>query len=98
VPAVYLAQPFTGKITPIGFGVLSESQLVERIAIVAASPGAATPSWSGAHAQAPLTLSREPFHAQPAEILRMKPTRRATIATVALCHRSPCRRAPTPVT
>jgi len=32
VPAVFLAQPFTGKITPIGFGVLSESQLLERIA------------------------------------------------------------------
>jgi conjugal transfer pilus assembly protein TraF len=38
VPAVYLAQPFTGKITPIGFGVLSESQLLERIAAVSA-PG-----------------------------------------------------------
>jgi conjugal transfer pilus assembly protein TraF len=38
VPAVYLAQPFTGRITPIGFGVLSEAQLVERIAIVAAAP------------------------------------------------------------
>lgn len=36
VPAVYLAQPFTGKIMPIGFGVLSESQLLERIAIVSA--------------------------------------------------------------
>ncbi|MEF8716998.1 MAG: conjugal transfer protein TraF [Candidatus Accumulibacter necessarius] len=34
VPAVFLAQPYTGKITPIGFGVLSESQLLERIAIV----------------------------------------------------------------
>lgn len=34
VPAVYLAQPFTGKISPIGFGVLSESQLLERIAVV----------------------------------------------------------------
>ena len=44
VPAVYLAQPFTGKITPIGFGVLSEAQLVERIAIVAAAPtGPAAP-------------------------------------------------------
>ena len=32
VPAVFLAQPFTGKISPIGFGVLSESQLLERIA------------------------------------------------------------------
>lgn len=31
VPAVYLAQPFSGTITPIGVGVLSESQLVERI-------------------------------------------------------------------
>jgi conjugal transfer pilus assembly protein TraF len=39
VPAVFLAEPFTGKITPIGFGVLSESQLLERIATVAA-PGA----------------------------------------------------------
>lgn len=34
VPAVFLAQPFSGKITPIGFGVLSESQLLERITIV----------------------------------------------------------------
>ncbi|MDI1339778.1 conjugal transfer protein TraF [Polaromonas sp.] len=34
VPAVLLAQPFTGKITPIGFGVLSEAQLLERIALV----------------------------------------------------------------
>ena len=46
VPAVFLAQPFTGTITPIGFGVLSESQMLERIAIVtspraeALSPGA----------------------------------------------------------
>jgi len=31
VPAVFLAQPFTGRILPVGFGVLSESQLVERI-------------------------------------------------------------------
>lgn len=34
VPAVFLAQPFTGKITPIGFGVLSEAQLLERISVV----------------------------------------------------------------
>ena len=34
VPAVFLAQPFIGKITPIGFGVLSEAQLLERIALV----------------------------------------------------------------
>ena len=37
VPALYLAQPFTGKITPIGFGVLSEAQLLERISIGAVS-------------------------------------------------------------
>ncbi len=42
VPAVYLAQPFTGKITPIGFGVLSEAQLLERIAIVSAPAAEAT--------------------------------------------------------
>jgi conjugal transfer pilus assembly protein TraF len=36
VPAVFLAQPFTGKITPIGFGVLSEAELLERIATVSA--------------------------------------------------------------
>ncbi|KQW02848.1 conjugal transfer protein TraF [Rhizobacter sp. Root1221] len=39
VPAVLLAEPFTGKISPLGYGVLSESQLLERIATVAA-PGA----------------------------------------------------------
>jgi conjugal transfer pilus assembly protein TraF len=37
VPAVYLAQPFTGKTTPIGVGVLSEAQLVQRISMVADS-------------------------------------------------------------
>lgn len=36
VPAVILAQPYTGKITPVSFGVLSESQLLERISIVSA--------------------------------------------------------------
>lgn len=40
VPALYLAQPFTGKITPIGFGVLSEAQLIERISIVSTAPAA----------------------------------------------------------
>jgi conjugal transfer pilus assembly protein TraF len=39
VPAVFLAQPFSGTIMPIGFGVLSESQLLERISAVVA-PGA----------------------------------------------------------
>jgi conjugal transfer pilus assembly protein TraF len=48
VPAVFLAQPFTGKITPIGFGVLSESQLLERISIVStASPESVVPSTNG---------------------------------------------------
>ena len=38
-PALFLAEPSTRKIIAIGFGVLSESELVERIATVAA-PGA----------------------------------------------------------
>ncbi|AEF88711.1 TraF-like protein [Delftia sp. Cs1-4] len=41
VPAVFLARPATGKITPIGSGVLSESQLLERIAIVSSPSGEA---------------------------------------------------------
>lgn len=41
VPAVYLVQPYSGKITPIGFGVLSESQLLERISIVSSPAGEA---------------------------------------------------------
>lgn len=36
VPAVFLAEPFSGKISPLGYGVLSESQLLERIATVSA--------------------------------------------------------------
>jgi conjugal transfer pilus assembly protein TraF len=31
VPALFLAQPYTGRIVPVGFGVLSEAQLSERI-------------------------------------------------------------------
>ncbi|CAI09913.1 conjugal transfer protein TraF [Aromatoleum aromaticum] len=41
VPAIFLAQPFTGRITPIGFGVLSESQLLERLAVVSTPQGEA---------------------------------------------------------
>lgn len=41
VPAVFLAQPSSGKITPIGAGVLSESQLLERISIVSSPAGEA---------------------------------------------------------
>src|SRR5438093_7259463 len=40
VPAVFLAQPYSGLITPVGFGVLSESQLLERITTVATSTSA----------------------------------------------------------
>jgi conjugal transfer pilus assembly protein TraF len=47
VPAVYLAQPFTGRIAPIGFGVLSEAQLLERIAIVATTPLDTPPTTDG---------------------------------------------------
>ena len=53
VPAVYLAQPFSGVITPIGFGVLSEAQLVERIAIVSAGPPPAASPLVARHAVAP---------------------------------------------
>src|ERR1700682_3657126 len=34
VPALFLAEPRGGKITPIGYGVLSESELLERIFVV----------------------------------------------------------------
>ena len=50
VPAVYLAQPFTGVITPIGFGVLSEAQLLERIAIVGGTPTIDAPQLAGRQA------------------------------------------------
>lgn len=50
VPAVYLAQPFTGVITPIGFGVLSEAQLLERIAIVGIAPTIGAPPAVGRQA------------------------------------------------
>lgn len=39
VPATFLAEPMNGRITPIGFGVLSASELMTRIATVTA-PGA----------------------------------------------------------
>lgn len=41
VPATFVAEPFTGNITTIGFGVMSESELVERITTVTA-PGSST--------------------------------------------------------
>ena len=50
VPAVYLAQPFTGKITPIGFGVLSEAQLLERITLVSSQVAEMPPSISTSQA------------------------------------------------
>lgn len=68
VPAIYLAQPFTGTITPIGFGVLSEAQLVERIVAVAAAdyqtllPGAAR--HLGRPIVTPQRSSAAPAHAQ----------------------------------
>ena len=40
-PAVFLAHPASGKITQIGSGVLSESQLLERISIVTSPAGEA---------------------------------------------------------
>lgn len=38
VPALYLAQPGAGRITPIGFGVLSQAQLLERLGSLAEGP------------------------------------------------------------
>jgi len=37
VPAVFLAQPYSGLITPLGVGVLSVNELVERVVAVAGS-------------------------------------------------------------
>lgn len=34
VPATFLAQPYSGTITPLGFGVLSTDQLVDRITVI----------------------------------------------------------------
>ena len=39
VPALFLAEPGSGRITPVGYGVLSESELLERIQILT-QPGA----------------------------------------------------------
>jgi conjugal transfer pilus assembly protein TraF len=39
VPALFLAQPFAGRITALGFGVLSDGELLERLATVAAPDG-----------------------------------------------------------
>lgn len=44
VPALFLAQPFSGRIEPVGFGVLSEAQLAERIvALFEGRDGKGTP-------------------------------------------------------
>ena len=49
VPAVFLAQPFNGRIVPVGFGVLSDAQLVERVITVAeqqrVAPSEASTFW-----------------------------------------------------
>ena len=39
VPATFIAQPFAGRITALGFGVLSDGDLLERISVLTA-PGA----------------------------------------------------------
>ena len=47
VPALFLASPRTNVITPIGYGVLSETELLERLQAIATPAGnaaAATPS------------------------------------------------------
>lgn len=57
VPAVFLAQPYTGRISPIGFGVLSEAQLIERIATIAAAPPV-SPALSGNPQETVRSLAR----------------------------------------
>ncbi|MES2260622.1 MAG: conjugal transfer protein TraF [Pseudomonadota bacterium] len=43
-PSLFLAQPFSGRIDPVGVGVLSEAQLAERIVVLfEAREGASTP-------------------------------------------------------
>jgi conjugal transfer pilus assembly protein TraF len=46
VPALFLASPRTNMITPLGYGVLSEAELLERLQVIAAPIGnaAALPS------------------------------------------------------
>jgi conjugal transfer pilus assembly protein TraF len=39
VPALFLASPRTNVITPLGYGVLSESELLERLQVIAAPAG-----------------------------------------------------------
>ncbi len=38
VPALFLAEPANGRIVPVGFGVMAESQLIERL-VALANPG-----------------------------------------------------------
>jgi len=42
VPALFLASPRTNVITPLGYGVLSESELLERLQVIATPAGSAT--------------------------------------------------------
>jgi conjugal transfer pilus assembly protein TraF len=48
VPALFLAEPGAGRITPISYGVLSIDELTERLIAIANPPapaiGAATPT------------------------------------------------------
>jgi conjugal transfer pilus assembly protein TraF len=54
VPALFLAAPFEGRVAPVGFGVLSESQLLERI--TQAATQAATQASNAPAASPPPTL------------------------------------------
>jgi conjugal transfer pilus assembly protein TraF len=44
VPALFLASPRTNVITPIGYGVLSESELLERLQAIATPAAAGVPA------------------------------------------------------
>lgn len=59
VPAVFLAQPAAGRIVPLGFGVLSESQLLERIATVT-TPDTPWPNTAGRVGQPLIPAQEQP--------------------------------------
>lgn len=54
VPALFLASPRTQVITPIGYGVLSESELLERLQTIAAPAAPVAPFVPGAETHRPV--------------------------------------------
>lgn len=57
VPALYLAQPGAGRITAIGFGVLSQAQLLERLGSLAEGPPGSAASVAPLHSDLTTTAA-----------------------------------------